>query len=429
MLDPIYVRDNVESVRQRLNARGVDLSTELEQLATLESQRRRLIPQVEGLKREQNTAGDEVARAKRQGLDARPIFEANKLRSQKIKQMEIELDAIEQQRGRLLSTIPNLPHESVPAGKSAADNVVVRTWGDARTFDFEPRAHWDLGTALGILDFERATKLAGSRFAVLMGAGAQLERALINFMLGLHSGEHGYTEVEPPFLVNAATLYGTGQLPKFETDLFKIAGDWDLYLIPTAEVPVTNLYRGEILDGRLLPLKYASYTPCFRSEAGSYGSDVRGLIRQHQFDKVELVKFATPETSYDELESLTANAERILQLLGLPYRTVLLCTGDMGFSSAKTYDIEVWLPSQQTYREISSCSNCEGFQARRANIRYRAQGTGKAEFVHTLNGSGLAVGRTWIAILENYQQADGSVVIPEVLRPYMGGREVIAPAG
>jgi seryl-tRNA synthetase len=429
MLDPIYVRDNVESVRQRLNARGVDLSTELEQLATLESQRRRLIPQVEGLKREQNTAGDEVARAKRQGLDARPIFEANKLRSQKIKQIEIELDATEQQRGRLLSTIPNLPHESVPAGKSAADNVVVRTWGDARTFDFEPRAHWDLGTALGILDFERATKLAGSRFAVLMGAGAQLERALINFMLGLHSGEHGYTEVEPPFLVNAATLYGTGQLPKFETDLFKIAGDWDLYLIPTAEVPVTNLYRGEILDGRLLPLKYASYTPCFRSEAGSYGSDVRGLIRQHQFDKVELVKFATPETSYDELESLTANAERILQLLGLPYRTVLLCTGDMGFSSAKTYDIEVWLPSQQTYREISSCSNCEGFQARRANIRYRAQGTGKAEFVHTLNGSGLAVGRTWIAILENYQQADGSVVIPEVLRPYMGGREVIAPAG
>ena len=428
MLDPIYVRDNVESVRQRLNARGVDLSTELEQLATLESQRRRLIPQVEGLKREQNTAGDEVARAKRQGLDARPIFEANKLRSQKIKQIEIELDATEQQRGRLLSTIPNLPHESVPAGKSAADNVVVRTWGDARTFDFEPRAHWDLGTALGILDFERATKLAGSRFAVLMGAGAQLERALINFMLGLHSGEHGYTEVEPPFLVNAATLYGTGQLPKFETDLFKIAGDWDLYLIPTAEVPVTNLYRGEILDGRLLPLKYASYTPCFRSEAGSYGSDVRGLIRQHQFDKVELVKFATPETSYDELESLTANAERILQLLGLPYRTVLLCTGDMGFSSAKTYDIEVWLPSQQTYREISSCSNCEGFQARRANIRYRAQGTGKAEFVHTLNGSGLAVGRTWIAILENYQQADGSVVIPEVLRPFMGGREVIAPA-
>jgi seryl-tRNA synthetase len=427
MLDPAYVRENVNTVRQRLAARGVDLSTELEQLATLESHRRRLIPQVEGLKREQNTAGDEVARAKRQGLDARPIFEANKQRAQKIKQMEVELDGIEQQRGRLLSTIPNLPHESVPEGKSAADNVVVRTWGEAKNFDFEPQAHWDLGTRLGILDFERATKISGSRFAVLMGAGAQLERALINFMLSLHSGEHGYTEVEPPFMVNSATLYGTGQLPKFEQDLFKIAGDWDLFLIPTAEVPVTNLYRGEIIDGRVLPLKYTSYTPCFRSEAGSYGADVRGLIRQHQFDKVELVKFATPETSYDELESLTANAERVLQLLGLPYRTVLLCTGDMGFSSAKTYDIEVWLPSQKVYREISSCSNCEAFQARRANIRYRPQGTGKAEFVHTLNGSGLAVGRTWIAILENYQQADGSVVIPDALRPFMGGREVIEP--
>jgi seryl-tRNA synthetase len=428
MLDPVYVRDNVDSVRQRLNTRGVDLSKELEQLATLEAHRRRVIPQVEGLKREQNAAGDEVARAKRQGLDAQPIFEANKLRAQKIKQLEIELDGIEQQRGRLLATIPNLPHESVPIGQSAADNIVVRTWGEIRAFDFEPKAHWDIGTGLGILDFERATKLSGSRFAVLMGAGAQLERALINFMLGLHSGEHGYTEVEPPFMVNSATLYGTGQLPKFEADLFKIAGDWDLYLIPTAEVPVTNLYRGEILDGRRLPLKYTSYTPCFRSEAGSYGSDVRGLIRQHQFDKVELVKFAVPEMSYDELESLTANAERILQLLGLPHRTVLLCTGDMGFSSAKTYDIEVWLPSQQTYREISSCSNCEGFQARRANIRYRREGTGKTEFVHTLNGSGLAVGRTWIAVLENYQQADGSVIIPEVLRPFMGGREVIAPA-
>jgi seryl-tRNA synthetase len=404
------------------------LSSELQQFATLEAHRRRLIPQVEGLKREQNAAGDQVARAKRQGQDAQPIFEANKLRAQKIKQLEIELDGIEQQRGRLLATIPNLPHESVPIGKSAADNVVVRSWGEIRTFDFEPKAHWDLGTALGILDFERATKLSGARFAVLMGIGAQLERALINFMLSLHTSEHGYTEVAPPFMVNAATLYGTGQLPKFEADLFKIAGDWDLYLIPTAEVPVTNLYRGEILDGRRLPLKYTSYTPCFRSEAGSYGSDVRGLIRQHQFDKVELVKFASPDTSYDELESLTANAERILQLLGLPYRTVLLCTGDMGFSSAKTYDIEVWLPSQQTYREISSCSNCESFQARRANIRHRPQGTGKTEFVHTLNGSGLAVGRTWIAILENYQQADGSVVVPEALRPFMGGREVIAPA-
>ena len=427
MLDPAYVRENVETVRLRLAARGVDLTTELEQLATAEAHRRRLIPQVEGLKREQNAAGDEVARAKRQGLDARPIFDANKQRAQKIKQMEIELDTIEQQRSRLLANIPNLPHESVPEGKSAADNVVVRTWGEPRRLDFEPLAHWDLGTRLGILDFERATKISGARFAVLLGAGAQLERALINFMLGLHSGEHGYTEVEPPFMVNSATLYGTGQLPKFEQDLFKIAGDWDLFLIPTAEVPVTNLHRGEILDGRTLPLKYTSYTPCFRSEAGSYGADVRGLIRQHQFDKVELVKFTTPESSYDELEKLTMDAERILQLLGLPYRTVLLSTGDMGFSSAKTYDIEVWLPSQKVYREISSCSNCEAFQARRANIRYRAQGTGKADFVHTLNGSGLAVGRTWIAILENYQQADGSVVIPEALRPFMGGRELIEP--
>ena len=428
MLDPVYLREHTDTVRQRLAARGIDLTAELEQFATLESQRRRAIPALEGLKREQNTAGDEVARAKRQGLDATPIFEANKQRSQKIKQLEIELNAVEQQRTRLLATLPNIPHDSVPAGTTAADNVVVRTWGEPRAFDFEPRSHWDLGPALGILDFERATKISGSRFAILMGIGAQLERALINFMLGLHAGTHGYTEIEPPFLVSSSTLYGTGQLPKFEQDLFKIAGDWDLYLIPTAEVPVTNLYRGEILDGRRLPLKYTSYTPCFRSEAGSYGADVRGLIRQHQFDKVELVKFATPETSYDELESLTADAEKVLQLLGLPYRTVLLCAGDMGFSSAKTYDIEVWLPSQRVYREISSCSNCEAFQARRANIRYRPDGTAKAEFLHTLNGSGLAVGRTWIAIVENYQQADGSVVIPEALRPFMGGRKVIEPS-
>jgi seryl-tRNA synthetase len=427
MLDAVYLREHVEIVRDRLAARGVNVSGELEQFATLESHRRRLIPQVEGLKREQNTAGDEVARAKRQGLETKPIFDANKLRAQKIKQLEIELDGVERQRSALLSTLPNIPHESVPIGRSAAENVVVRTWGEPGTPPFEPKPHWDLGASLGILDFERATKISGARFAVLLGAGAQLERALINFMLSLHTGEHGYTEVQPPFLVNSATLYGTGQLPKFEQDLFKIAGEWDLFLIPTAEVPVTNLYRGEILDGRQLPLKYTSYTPCFRSEAGSYGTDVRGLIRQHQFDKVELVKFTTPETSYDELESLTANAERVLQLLEIPYRTVLLCTGDMGFSAAKTYDIEVWLPSQRTYREISSCSNCEAFQARRAAIRYRPQGTGKAEFVHTLNGSGLAVGRTWIAILENYQQADGSVVVPKVLVPFMNGREVIEP--
>ena len=422
MLDPTYVRDNIEAVKAGLASRGMDATAELEQLATLEAHRRRLIPQIEGLKREQNTAGDEVARAKRQGLDSRPVFEANKQRSQKIKQLEVELGTVEQQRSRLLAGLPNLPHASVPIGRNAAENVVVRTWGEPRAFDFEPKAHWDLGPALGIIDFERATKIAGARFAVLSGAGAQLERALINFMLELHATEHGYTEIEPPFLVNSQTLFGTGQLPKFEADLFKISGEWDLYLIPTAEVPVTNLYRGEILDGRLLPIKYVAYTPCFRSEAGSYGADVRGLIRQHQFDKVELVKFTTPETSFDELEALTANAEEVLKRLGLPYRTVALCTGDTGFSAAKTYDIEVWLPSQRTYREISSCSNCGDFQARRANIKYRREGTGKAEFVHTLNGSGLAVGRTLIAILENCQQADGTIAIPEALQPYMRGK-------
>jgi seryl-tRNA synthetase len=427
MLDPAFVRERLDDVRKGLLSRGLDASAELEQLASLEAHRRRLIPQVEGLKREQNTAGDEVARAKRQGKDASHIFEANKQRAQKIKQLDVELDAIERHRVKILEVLPNLPHESVAVGQSSANNPVVRTWGEPRQFDFEPKAHWDLGPELGILDFERATKISGARFAVLMGAGAQLERALINYMLHLHTSRHGYTEVQPPFLVSASTLYGTGQLPKFEPDLFKIAGEWDLYLIPTAEVPVTNLYRGEILDGRHLPLKYTAYTPCFRSEAGSYGADVRGLIRQHQFDKVELVKFTTPETSYDELEALTADAEQVLQTLGLPYRTVMLCTGDMGFSAAKTYDIEVWLPSQQAYREISSCSNCEGFQARRANIKFRPNGTGKAEFVHTLNGSGLAVGRTLIAVLENYQQPDGSVVIPEGLRPFMGGREVIEP--
>jgi seryl-tRNA synthetase len=426
MLDPNFVRENLEAVQTGLANRGLSVTNELQQLATAESHRRRLIPQIEGLKREQNTAGDQVARAKRQGQDVSQLHEASKARSQKIKQLEVELDSADRQRTLLLETLPNIPHASVPVGTSSADNVVVRTWGEPRAFDFEPKAHWDLGPQLGVIDFERATKISGTRFSILMGAGAQLERALINFMLSLHTNQHGYTEVLPPFLVSSATLYGTGQLPKFEQDLFKIAGEWDLYLIPTAEVPVTNLYRGEILDGRQLPMKYTAYTPCFRSEAGSYGADVRGLIRQHQFDKVELVKFAAPETSYDELESMTANAEKVLQLLGLPYRTVVLCTGDMGFASAKTYDIEVWLPSQKAYREISSCSNCEAFQARRANIKFRPEGTGKAEHVHTLNGSGLAVGRTLIAILENYQQQDGTVVIPEALRPFMGGKEKIS---
>jgi len=427
MLDPNFVRDHAEAVRAGLASRGLEADRDLEALAVLEARRRRLIPEIEGLKREQNTAGDEVARAKRQGQEAKSIVEANRARTQRIKQLAVELDQVETQRANLLMTLPNLPHESVPGGRSAADNVEVRRHGEPRTFDFEPQAHWDLGPALGIIDFERATKISGARFAVLMGAGARLARALIEFMLDLHTREHGYIEVEPPFLVKAASLIGTGNLPKFEADLFKIAGEWDLYLIPTAEVPLTNLHRAEILDVGRLPIKYTAYTPCFRSEAGSYGADVRGLIRQHQFDKVELVKLTSPESSYEELEQLVLNAEEVLKRLGLPYRTMLLCTGDTGFASAKTYDIEVWLPSQKAYREISSCSNTEAFQARRANIKFRVGGMGRAEFVHTLNGSGLAVGRTLIAILENYQQKDGSVVVPEALRPFTRGLEVIAP--
>ena len=425
MLDPAFLRDNLQAVRDRLQSRGTDFSRELEELAMLETQRRRLLPEIEGLRRQQNASGDEVARAKRQGLDASKIQDANRALGQQIKQLSVELDSCEQRRNRILLTIPNLPHDSVPVGKSSADNVEVRRHGTPRTFDFTPQAHWDLGPALGIIDFERGTKIAGARFTVMTGAAARLERALINFMLHLHTTEHGYLEVAPPFMANTASLTGTGNLPKFEADLFKISGDWDLYLVPTAEVPLTNMHRGEIVDGRLLPIRYTAYTPCFRSEAGSYGADVRGLIRQHQFDKVELMAFSDPDHSHDELERLTSNAEEVLNRLELPYRTVLLCTGDMGFASAKTYDIEVWLPGQNTYREISSCSNTEAFQARRASIKYRPEGTGKTEFVHTLNGSGLAVGRTLIAILENYQQADGSVVIPAALRPFMDGAEVI----
>ena len=400
MLDPTYVRDHIEEVRNGLRNRGLDPDRALEELATLEAARRRLIPELEGLKRQQNTSGDEIARAKRMGKDTAQIQEANRARAQQTKQLGIQLDSVEGQRNRALLALPNLPHSSVPPGTSQADNVEVRRNGDPRVFDFEPKAHWDLGPALGIIDFERGTRIAGARFTVLSGAGARLSRALINFMLDLHTREHGYLEIEPPFMANAATLTATGHLPKFEADLFKIAGEWDLYMIPTAEVPLTGLHRGEILDGRLLPLKYTAYTPCFRSEAGSYGKDVRGIFRQHQFDKVELVKLTTPESSYDELES--------------------------GFASSKTYDVEVWLPSRDGYAEISSCSNTEAFQARRANIKFRSEGTGKAEFVHTLNGSGLAVGRTLIAILENYQQKDGSVAIPEALRPYMDNREVIS---
>ncbi len=425
MLDPSYIRDHVDEVRNGLRNRGLDPDKALEEIATLETARRRIIPELEGLKRQQNTSGDEIARAKRQGKDTAPVQEANRARAQQIKQLGLQLDSIEHQREAAVIVLPNLPHESVPVGKTAADNVEVRRHGDARAFDFTPVPHWDLGPALGIIDFERGTKIASARFSVLSGAGARLSRALISFMLDLHTREHGYREIVPPYLANSAALHGTGQLPKFEQDLFKIAGDWDLYLVPTAEVPLTNLHRGEILDGRELPILYTAHTPCFRSEAGSYGQDVRGLIRQHQFDKVELVKLTTPEQSDEELEKLTLNAEEVLKRLELPYRTMLLCTGDMGFAAAKTYDIEVWLPSQQTYREISSCSNTQAFQARRANIKFRAGGTGKAEFVHALNGSGLAVGRTLIAILENYQQKDGSVAIPTALRPYMDGRETI----
>ena len=429
MLDPAFVRDHIEEVRTGLRNRGLDIDKSLEEIATLETARRRLIPEMEGLKRLQNTSGDEIARAKRQGKDTSDIQEANRSRNQQIKQLSVQLDSVEHQRDKALLMLPNLPHATVPIGKTAADNAEVRRHGEPRAFDFEPKAHWDLGPELGIIDFERATRMSGARFAVLSGAGARLERALINFMLDLHTREHAYREVEPPFLVNAAALVGTGNLPKFEGDLFKIAGEWDLYLVPTAEVPLTNLHRGEILDGRELPIRYTAYTPCFRSEAGSYGQDVRGLIRQHQFDKVELVKLTTPEQSYEELETLTANAEEVLKRLELPYRTILLCTGDIGFAAAKTYDIEVWLPSQKAYREISSCSNTEAFQARRANIKFRAGGTGKTEFVHTLNGSGLAVGRTLVAILENCQQRNGSVTIPAALRPYMDGRETIGPEG
>ena len=427
MLDPAVLRDHPDRVKSALQNRGLEPDALLAELGTLDERRRALIVDVETLKRAQNASGEEVARLKRLGEDASGVFDANRQRGQRIKELDAELQTFEEQRTAVLQTIPNLPHASVPVGRDASHNAEVRRVGDPPSFDFAPKPHWDLGTALGILDFERAAKIARARFAFLLGAGARLSRALIDLMLDVHTREHGYREVEPPFMVNAASLLGTGNLPKFEADLFKIAGAWDLFLVPTAEVPLTNMFRGEILDGRTLPLKFTAYTPCFRSEAGSYGADVRGLIRQHQFDKVELVKFTTPDGSYDELEALTGDAERILQRLGLPYRTVLLCTGDMGFASAKTYDIEVWLPSQETYREISSCSNTEAFQARRANIKFRPAGTGKAEFAHTLNGSGLAVGRTLIAILENYQQKDGAVVIPEALRPYMRGLEVIEP--
>lgn len=421
MLDPSLIRDQPEVVRSALAARGAALDDELQALAELDAKRKALLPEIEGRRHAQKVAAAEVGRAKKQGEDTTVLQEENRARADEIKRLDAELEAVEQSRQRRLLVLPNIPHESVPVGSSAGDNVEARRHGTTPAFPFEPQAHWDLGPALGIIDFERGTKITGARFTVLIGAGARLARGLIQFMLDLHTKEHGYTEVEPPFMVNAASLTGTGNLPKFEEDLFRVDGDWDLYLVPTAEVPLTNMHRSEILDGRELPIRYTAYTPCFRSEAGSHGADVRGLIRQHQFDKVELMAFTTPEASYDELERLTGHAEEVLKRLELPYRTVTLCTGDMGFQSAKTYDIEVWLPSQQGYREISSCSNTEAFQARRASVKFRPDGAGKPAFVHTLNGSALAVGRTFIALLENFQQQDGSVIVPDALRPFVDG--------
>lgn len=428
MLDLHFVRENLDRVRAALEARRFPTEA-LDRFAELDAERRRVIAESDRLNAERNAASREIGALMKEGRreEASSRRAAVAQLKERIAELEKARDEAERKMQELLATLPNLPHASVPIGPDASANVEVRRWGTPRAFDFTPRDHVELGTRLGILDLERAAKIAGARFAILHGAGARLERALINFMLDLHTREHGYTETLPPFIVNAQALFGTGQLPKFEEDLFKLTDERNLYLVPTAEVPVTNYHREEILTADELPKKFVAYTPCFRSEAGSYGRDVRGLIRQHQFEKVELVKLTLPETSYDELESLTRDAERVLQLLGLPYRVVTLSTGDMGFSAAKTYDIEVWLPSQNAYREISSCSNCEAFQARRAQIRFRRAPGAKPEFVHTLNGSGLAVGRTWIAILENYQQPDGSVVIPEALRPYMDGQERIAP--
>ena len=421
MLDLNYVRENIDKVREALNARRADI-TALDDFARADAERRRTIAESDQLNAQRNASSREIGALMKEGK--KDEAEARRAEVSGLKERISELDQLraqtEARMHELLSTLPNVPHSSVPVGADEAANVEVRRWGTQPEFSFEPQDHVDLGTELGILDLERATKIAAARFAILNGAGARLERALINFMLDVHTREHGYLETLPPFIVNRNSLFGTAQLPKFEADLFKLEDERQLYLIPTAEVPVTNYHREEILDASQLPMKWAAYTPCFRSEAGSYGRDTRGVIRQHQFEKVELVKYALPENSYEELESLTRDAETILQKLGLHYRVVTLSTGDIGFGSAKTYDIEVWLPSQNTFREISSCSNYESFQARRAQIRFRRGGGAKPEFVHTLNGSGLAIGRTWIAILENYQQEDGSVIIPEILRPYVG---------
>ena len=425
MLDLRFVREHQELVETALHHRGLDL--DLAEFRRQDEERRRLLGEVEGLRHERNTLSREIGEKMKAGQaeHAQPLRDRVAAVNAHIKLLEDEAGAADAWVKDFLLNLPNLPHVSVPVGASSEDNLVVRTWGEKPLFAFEPRPHWEIGENLGILDFERAAKIAGARFALLKGAGALMERALINFMLDLHTRQHGYLEVLPPFIANRAAMTGTGQLPKFRADLFKLE-DWDYFLVPTAEVPVTNIHREEILKEEDLPLYYTAYTPCFRSEAGSYGKDVRGLIRQHQFNKVELVKFTTPETSYQELESLTRNAEAVLQELKLHYRVVVLCTGDLGFAAAKTYDLEVWLPGQNLYREISSCSNFADYQARRSQIRFRRPGASGTELVHTLNGSGLAVGRTLVAILENCQQADGSVVVPEKLRGYMGGMERIS---
>jgi seryl-tRNA synthetase len=425
MLDPRFIRENLDYVKKKMIERGVQI--DFDTFLTLDEERRKLIQEVEKLEHQRNIGSKKVGSLKREGKHE----EAEKLQielkeiSEQVKELSEKRTKVEEEFNQFLLTIPNIQHSSVPYGKDSSDNVEIRHWGIPRNFDFEPKDHVEIGKRLDILDLDRASKITGARFALYKGLGARLERALINFMIDLHTNEHGYTEVLPPFMANRDSLIGTGNLPKFEEDLFKVEGT-DFFLIPTAEVPVTNIHRDEILEEEELPKKYVAYTPCFRKEAGSYGKDVRGIIRQHQFNKVELVKFSVPESSYDELESLTKDATRVLELLELPYRIVLLCTGDMGFSSAKTYDIEVWIPSENTYREISSCSNFEDFQARRAGIRYRPNGGGKPRFLHTLNGSGLAVGRTVVAILENYQERDGSVTIPKALIPYMGGVERIS---
>lgn len=422
MLDIKYLRQNMDFVQKKMDERGqkIDFGGFLD----LEAKRRDILQAVETLRNERNSVSKQVGELKKKKEDASELIAKMGDVSAKIKEYDESLKVTEEELNAFIMIVPNVQHESVPLGSSSEDNPVVRTWGEKPVLDFEPKQHFDLGESLNILDFARGAKITGARFTLYRGAAAQLERAIFNFMLDLHTSEHGYTEVLTPFMVNADSMTGTGQLPKFKEDLFKIEG-MDYYLIPTAEVPVTNIYRDEILDEDMLPVCFVAYSPCFRAEAGSYGKDTRGLIRQHQFNKVEMVKFAKPETSYDELEKLTANAEEVLQRLKIPFRTVCLCTADLGFSSAKTYDVEAWLPGQNTYREISSCSNFEDFQARRAAIRYRRKDNGKVEFVHTLNGSGLAVGRTVVAVMENYQQADGSIIIPEALRPYMRGLERI----